>query len=98
MLCGPGRSQRDYLELAERFETLLISGIPILDERKEDAARRLIHLVDVAYDHRLALFLTAEADATSLYQGKKLTFEFARTASRLQEMGSSAYLAQHHRP
>lgn len=98
VLCGPGRSQRDYLELAERFETLLISGIPILDERKEDAARRLIHLVDVAYDHRLALFLTAEADATSLYQGKKLTFEFARTASRLQEMGSSAYLAQHHRP
>ena len=98
VICGPGRSQQDYLELAARFETLLISGIPVLDERQEDAARRLIHLVDVAYDHRLALFITADADATSLYQGQKLTFEFQRTASRLQEMGSSAYLAQRHRP
>lgn len=98
VLCGPGRSQHDYLELATRFDTLLISGIPILDERSEDAARRLIHLVDVAYDHRMALFLTAHADATALYQGRKLVFEFARTTSRLQEMGSSTYLAQHHRP
>ena len=97
VLCGSGRSQQDYLELATRFETLLISRIPILDERQEDAARRLIHLVDVAYDHRLALFLTADADAATIYRGKKLAFEFARTASRLQEMGSNAYLAQHRR-
>lgn len=97
-LCGPGRSPQDYLELAERFETLLVSGIPILDRLQDDAARRLIHLVDIAYDHRLKLIITAQVEPGSLYQGERLTFEFGRTVSRLQEMSSMAYLAQTHRP
>jgi len=97
-LCGPGRSPQDYLQLAERFETLLVSRIPILDQLQDDAARRLIHLVDVAYDHRLKLIITAQAEPGSLYQGERLIFEFGRTVSRLQEMSSMAYLAQTHRP
>ena len=98
VICGPGRSQQDYLELATQFDALLISNIPILDQWQEDAARRLIHLVDVAYDHRMKLIVTAQANPAELYRGNRLTFEFARTASRLEEMGSAAYLAQAHRP
>lgn len=97
VLCGPERSQQDYLELASHFETLLVSGIPILDQSQDDAARRLIHLVDIAYDHRLKLIITAQAPPQSLYQGERLRFEFNRTASRLHEMSSMAYLAQSHR-
>jgi cell division protein ZapE len=96
-LCGVGRSQQDYLELAARFETLLISQIPILDALHDDAARRLIHLVDIAYDHGIKLILTAEGAPEALYQGERLAFEFTRTASRLREMSGTEYLALAHR-
>ena len=77
---------------------MLVSRIPILDQLQDDAARRLIHLVDVAYDHRLKLIITAQAEPGSLYQGERLIIEFGRTVSRLQEMSSLTYLAQTHRP
>jgi cell division protein ZapE len=85
------------MELAAQFETLLVSRIPVLDALHDDAARRLIHLVDVAYDYRIKLIITAEGEPETLYRGQWLAFEFSRTASRLREMGSMEYLALAHR-
>ena len=80
------------------FQTVLISNVPIFTEKKEDAARRFISLVDEFYDHNVKLILSAEARILELYQGDRLTFEFERTASRLQEMQSREYLANQHLP
>lgn len=95
-LCDGPRSQNDYIELARCFHSILVADVPILDKFKEDQARRFINLVDVLYDHNVKLILSAEASATEIYTGKKVEFEFKRTASRLQEMQSHEYLALKH--
>lgn len=97
-LCEGPRSQNDYIELAMIFQTVLVSNVPQFSSGREDAARRFISLVDEFYDHNVKLILSAEAPVPDLYRGEKLSFEFRRTASRLQEMQSREYLAREHRP
>jgi len=97
-ICEGPRSQTDYIEIARQFHTVLISGVPVFDRRREDAARRFISLVDEFYDRRVKLILSAAAPADRLYQGSRLGFEFERTASRLAEMRTHEYLAAPHRP
>lgn len=95
-LCEGPRSQNDYIELAMEFHAVLVSNIPILDEKKEDAARRFISLVDEFYDHGVKLLISADAPIPELYQGNRLRFEFERTQSRLFEMQSHEYLGASH--
>lgn len=96
-LCDGPRSQNDYIELARCFHSILLSNVPVLDRLKEDQARRFINLVDVFYDHNVKLIISAEAQATELYQGTRVAFEFQRTISRLQEIQSHDYLALAHK-
>lgn len=97
-LCGGPRSQNDYLELAARFHTLLLSGVPRMSEAQADAARRFTWLVDVLYDHRIRLLLSAEAPPEQLYPAGRLAAEFQRAVSRLVEMQSRDYLDAPRRP
>lgn len=92
-LCNTARSTADYIEIASRFRTVMISDIPIMDSRTDDAARRFVNLVDEFYDRHTKLIVSAEARADKLYTGQRLAFEFERAASRLFEMQSSEYLA-----
>lgn len=93
-LCDGPRSQNDYLALARRFGYVFVSGIPCLDASKRDAARRLTWLVDVLYDFRVKLCATFEAEPEALYPAGDFAGEFVRTASRLTEMRSHAYLSE----
>ena len=52
----------------------------------DDQARRFIALIDECYDQQVLVVISAAVDMQALYQGSKLRFEFARTASRLVEM------------
>jgi cell division protein ZapE len=97
-LCEGPRSQQDYIELSRWFQTVILTGIPILGGNQENAARRFISLVDEFYERKVKLLLAAAAPAASLYQGTKLGFEFRRTASRLAEMQTQAYLHTAHLP
>jgi len=97
-LCEAPRSPADYIELARRFNTIVLSGVPQLGEGSNDPARRFIHLVDELYDRQVNLILTAAVAMESLYVGERLTFEFQRTTSRLVEMQTHDYLAREHRP
>jgi cell division protein ZapE len=91
-LCGGPRSQNDYLELAARFHTVLLSGVPAMSAGQASEARRFTWLVDVLYDHRVKLILSAAAAPEALYTHGALAHEFVRTASRLVEMQSREYL------
>ena len=91
-LCDGPRSQADYIEIARWYPTIIVSGIPVLDELREDQARRFIALVDEFYDRRVKLIVSAERPTDELYAGKRLRFEFERTVSRLVEMQSLEYL------
>jgi len=97
-LCDGPRSQADYIEIARGFHTVLVSRVPRFDATTDNQARRFIGLVDEFYDRGVKLVLSAEAPPTELYRGERLAFEFNRTASRLAEMQTHAYLEQVHRP
>jgi cell division protein ZapE len=92
VLCGGPRSQNDYLEIARQFHTVLLSNVPRMAAAQASEARRFTWLVDVLYDHSVKLILSAEAAPERLYTAGALAGEFQRTASRLIEMQSRAYL------
>lgn len=97
-LCEGPRSQSDYIELARILHTVVLSDVPRFDPAGEDAARRFIALVDEFYDRGVKLVVSAAASPADLYQGERLAFEFERTASRLVEMQTHAYLERPHKP
>ena len=92
-LCGGPRSQNDYLELATQFHTLLLSGVPAMSPRMASEARRFTWLVDVLYDRRVKLIMSAETEPEGLYTEGAMAHEFPRTVSRLREMQSAEFLA-----
>ena len=92
-LCGGPRSQNDYLEIATQFHTVLLSDVPAMPIRMASEARRFTWLVDVLYDRRVKLILSAEVSPEALYTEGPLAHEFPRTVSRLNEMQSAEYLA-----
>lgn len=95
-LCEGPRAAADYIELAKQFHTLLIEGVPVMDDNDANRARRFVHLIDELYDRRVNLILGAEAEPLKLYTGSKMTLAFERTISRLIEMRSDEYLAAVH--
>jgi cell division protein ZapE len=96
-LCEGPRSAADYIELASELHTVFISGVPVLDALRDDAARRFISFVDEMYDRGVKLVVGAAAAPNALYRGERLRAGFERTASRLIEMRSRDYLAREHR-
>ena len=96
-LCGGPRSQNDYLEIASTFHTVFLSDVPRMSVRLASEARRFTWLVDVLYDRRVKLVLSAEVTPEELYTEGPMAHEFPRTVSRLNEMQSKEYLAQERR-
>ena len=97
VLCGGTRSYADYVDLAQRFHTLILSGVPRMSAKHADAARRFAWLVDVLYDDRVNLVVSAEAPPEALFTEGAHSAEFQRTVSRLHEMRSAGYLGSERR-
>ncbi len=91
-LCGGPRSQNDYLEIASRFHTVFLSGVPHMPVRMASEARRFTWLVDVLYDRRVKLIMSADVAPEGLYTEGPMSHEFPRTVSRLTEMQSKEFL------
>ncbi|MEJ2669029.1 MAG: cell division protein ZapE [Gammaproteobacteria bacterium] len=98
VLCLGPRSVRDYIEVAEDFTTVFLTGLPAFGAHNEDAARRFMYLVDEFYDRHVKLIISSDVPIASLYPATagSLAFEFERTISRLYEMQSRGYLGQAH--
>jgi cell division protein ZapE len=91
-LCGGPRSQNDYLEIASRFHTVVLSDIPQMSASMSSEARRFTWLVDVLYDHKVKLLMSAAVPPDELYTEGMLAHEFHRTVSRIIEMQSREYM------
>ncbi|WP_274423446.1 cell division protein ZapE [Chelativorans sp. YIM 93263] len=88
-LCRKPLGARDFLAIADCFDTIFIDHVPVMTRDQRNEAKRFILLIDTLYDHRIRLFLSAEAGPDGLYNGTGTeAFEFDRTASRLIEMQS----------
>jgi cell division protein ZapE len=96
-LCGGPRSQNDYLEIATRFHTVFLSNVPSMPPRLASEARRFTWLIDVLYDRRVKLVMSAEVEPSQLYTEGPMVHEFPRTVSRLNEMQGQEYLLQERR-
>jgi cell division protein ZapE len=96
-LCGGPRSQNDYLELASRFHAVVLSEVPKMSPRNASEARRFTWLIDVFYDHKVKLLMSAEVPVEELYVEGPMANEFARTVSRITEMQSKEYLESERR-
>lgn len=97
-LCDKPRGSNDYIEIARSFNTVLLTNVPQMRQADANAVRRFIIMVDEFYDRNVKLLISAEKPIDELYTGKKLSFEFLRTTSRLTEMQSREYLAKPHLP
>jgi cell division protein ZapE len=97
-LCRRPLGAADYLKLAQRFHTLVLDRIPVIDASERNEAKRFIILIDALYDMRVKLIASAAGEPETLYSAAEgaEAFEFARTASRLFEMRSAEYLALPH--
>ena len=91
-LCARALGAADYLEIAERFHTVLLEGVPKLTPAMREEAARFRTLVDALYEAKVKLVASAEAEPFELYPAGDQSFEFERTASRLMEMRSQSYL------
>lgn len=96
-LCEGHRSQNDYLWIADHHHTVFLSNLPELASDQASAARRFTWLIDVLYDHRVKLILSAACATDRIYTQGLQASEFKRTESRLIEMRSHEYLASAHR-
>lgn len=97
VICNLPRSQLDYLEISERFDTIFVSNIPQLTANDTIHAILLINFVDVMYDQGIKLILSAAVELEHLYLEGEMSQSFKRTLSRLQEMQSLDYIKRHSR-
>jgi cell division protein ZapE len=94
-LCSVALGPNDYIAIAEAFHTVFLEDLPKLTANRREEARRLVILVDALYEAKARLIVLAEAEPFQLYPEGDGAFEFERTASRLQEMRSADWLADH---
>lgn len=90
-ICGRPLGAADHIAIAERFRAVMIDDVPVLTEELRNEAKRFITLVDVLYERRVRMILSAAAPLDRLFAGRTHALEFDRTASRLMEMRSSDY-------
>ena len=95
-LCGGPRGQADYIELARRYHTVLISEVRRLGPGEADRRRRFTWLIDEFYDRRVKMILSAEAHLSELLQVAAREVESERAVSRLVEMQTRQYLSEPH--
>lgn len=98
-ICARPLGAADYFALADAFDTIIVENAPAMTFERRNEAKRFITLVDVLYERKTRLVLSAQTTAHALYHAPTghEAQEFARTASRLIEMRSQDYLAQRER-
>lgn len=93
-LCERPLGAEDYIAIAKRYHTIFIEDIPRLGYDRRNEAKRLMTVIDVLYDARRNVVITAEEPPEKLYTGSDHAFEFQRTVSRLLEMQTPSYLGR----
>jgi cell division protein ZapE len=95
-LCAKPLGAADYLAIAHRYHTVFLDHVPKMTVEQRTWAARFVTLIDALYEAKTNLVMSAGAEPDDLYPAGDGAFEFQRTASRLHEMRSTAYIAAEH--
>ena len=90
--CEAALGPADYLTIAKRLSTLILTDIPALAPEKRNEAKRFVTLIDALYENKVKLIATAATEPAGIYAQGDGAFEFNRTVSRLMEMQSEKWL------
>ncbi len=90
-LCDQNLGAEDYLEIAKNSNFIVIENIPQFNDINSNQQLRFITLLDVIYDKKIPLAVTAEQSLDQFTSSKSLEKEFKRTTSRLYELTSKDY-------
>jgi cell division protein ZapE len=92
VLCHKPRSQHDYLVIAEKYSTVLVSDVTRISADEKNLIALFIRMIDIFYDMHVRLIFSAEVPIEQIYTEGYLLTDFKRTRSRLIEMQSEKYL------
>ena len=90
-LCDKNLGAEDYLEIAKVSKFMVIDKIPKFDDINSNQQQRFITLIDIVYDKKIPIAVTAEKNLDELTSSKSLKEPFNRTISRLYELTSSNF-------
>ena len=90
-LCDQNLGAEDYIEIVKVSDFIVIENIPQFDEFNSNQQLRFITLMDVIYDKKIPIAVTAKQDLDQFTSSKSLEKEFKRTLSRIYELTSSGY-------
>ncbi len=86
---------QDYALIAKKINFIILRNINQMDENNKNYLYRFISFIDALYENKVVLSLSSDVQLNQLYLGKTNAFEFKRTLSRLEEMGSNSYINKH---
>jgi len=92
MICSEPRASSDYLVIAKQYPTVILSNIPVIHPEDDNHSTYFINLIDIFYDHRTKLIMSAEVRPEEMYANGRLNDVFQRTLSRIHEMQTDEYL------
>ncbi len=95
-LCDRPLGAADYLAVAKRFHTVILSDIPRLPPARRNESKRFVTLIDALYEHNVNLVCSAEVAADAIYPEGDGADAFQRAVSRLMEMQGDDYLGLPH--
>ena len=90
-LCDQNLGAEDYLEIIKVSESIFIDKIPQFDDINSNQQHRFITLIDIVYDKKIPIAVSAEKKLDELNSSKSLKEPFKRTISRLYELTSSNF-------
>ena len=90
-LCDQNLGAEDYLEIIKVSESIFIDKVPQFDDINSNQQHRFITLIDIVYDKKIPIAVSAEKKLDELNSSKSLKEPFKRTISRLYELTSSNF-------
>ena len=90
-LCGVAIGAEDYIKIAKHCNFILIDDIPNFDDENFDKQQRFITLIDILYEKKVPIMVTANFNYKDFSSSKKLNDSYKRTISRLFELTSPKF-------
>jgi len=90
-LCNRNLGSEDYIKIAENCEFIFIKNLPNFNANNSNQQQRFITLIDIIYEKKIPLMITAKDDLNLIKSSKNLAEPFKRTISRLYELTSINY-------